>query len=128
MLFLPQVTYSRVFRRDKYKCQLCGGLNCLSIHHITPRREGGSNHPRNLLTLCVPCHDYVELNELNYGDIMKKKKELEEKPRKKKKSEKVPSLWFRCSDTGCLCEIVEPTEKHYRLLSRGKLTAHDLLR
>lgn len=43
-----------------YRCFCCGsGLN-LANHHITPRDEGGSDHPRNKVTLCSKCHDAVE--------------------------------------------------------------------
>jgi 5-methylcytosine-specific restriction endonuclease McrA len=26
------------------------------VHHIVPRRQGGSNDPANLVTLCAACH------------------------------------------------------------------------
>ena len=45
-----------ILRRDKYTCQDCGGGSVLEVHHIVPVREGGSDHPDNLTTLCVDCH------------------------------------------------------------------------
>jgi hypothetical protein len=56
-----------VFRRDRFQCQRCkdfygeDGLQ-LSAHHIKPRAEGGKNKGSNLITLCLRCHDIIELN------------------------------------------------------------------
>ncbi len=43
--------------RDKC-CIICGGP-VQEIHHIRPRFLHGSNHPRNLVGLCLECHDEV---------------------------------------------------------------------
>ena len=32
----------------------------VSLHHIQPRSEGGTDDPRNLVWLCKSCHDKVE--------------------------------------------------------------------
>ncbi len=54
--------------RDGNQCRRCGisandlkdfGSH-LTVHHIFPRKEGGSNWPSNLINLCVPCHREVE--------------------------------------------------------------------
>lgn len=48
-----------VRERDKYTCQLCGtnGIGkVLEVHHIIPRRRGGSDKPSNLICLCHNCH------------------------------------------------------------------------
>lgn len=56
------------FKRDKYTCQRCDMKNGqgrgLTAHHIIPKSEDGANDIHNLITLCVTCHDYVEINEL----------------------------------------------------------------
>jgi hypothetical protein len=31
------------------------------VHHITPREWGGTDDPRNLITVCGPCHDRIEV-------------------------------------------------------------------
>jgi hypothetical protein len=49
-----------VKRRDRYRCQRCGAQMPLTVHHIKPREQGGTDDFRNLVTLCVSCHDYVE--------------------------------------------------------------------
>jgi 5-methylcytosine-specific restriction endonuclease McrA len=28
----------------------------LVAHHVIPRREGGADHPSNLIALCASCH------------------------------------------------------------------------
>lgn len=56
---------SRLIReRDGNKCRRCGlseedGVT-LVVHHICPRKEGGSNWHSNLITLCRTCHAEVE--------------------------------------------------------------------
>lgn len=54
-----------VFRRDGYRCKLCGqegGPRAdgetieLHAHYTVPPAEGGSSSLDNLLTLCDPCH------------------------------------------------------------------------
>lgn len=52
-----------VIKRDKQKCQRCDRrfkMSDLSAHHIVSRADGGSNDMTNLITLCNPCHDFVE--------------------------------------------------------------------
>jgi hypothetical protein len=46
----------KVLWRDGYECQHCGSRNNLQAHHIRHKAEGGSNSPRNGLTLCAVCH------------------------------------------------------------------------
>jgi 5-methylcytosine-specific restriction endonuclease McrA len=48
------------------KCQLCerdlkqkGKIN-LQVHHILPVKDGGSNDPSNLLTLCAFCNQIAD--------------------------------------------------------------------
>ena len=54
-----------VLERDKYRCYRCESKNkrSLSVHHIIPRREGGGDNMENLITLCLTCHDLIEVNE-----------------------------------------------------------------
>lgn len=49
-----------VLERDKHKCTRCKSNINLSVHHIKPRTEGGTNDIRNLITLCNACHNLVE--------------------------------------------------------------------
>lgn len=50
-----------VYERDSGKCQYCGidvELHKCHIHHVLELSEGGTNHPTNLKTVCVPCHKH----------------------------------------------------------------------
>ena len=63
-----------VILRDNCKCQMCGkGNRVLEVHHITPRRWGGSDTLSNLISLCSDCHAKVTGNEQYYFDIFYKK-------------------------------------------------------
>jgi len=49
----------RIFVRDGFKCQYC----CkkfqpaeLTLDHIIPRSQGGSDDPENLAAACIPCN------------------------------------------------------------------------
>lgn len=62
-----RILRTAIFERDKYRCKRCDKrfkTNSLSAHHIMPRSAGGSNDMSNLTTLCNPCHDFVEINNL----------------------------------------------------------------
>ena len=38
------------------KCQKCGGINRLNIHHIKPIKLGGTHEFNNLIIFCWDCH------------------------------------------------------------------------
>jgi len=46
----------RVLERDDHRCQECGSTEGLTIHHLIPQRESGTNKLCNLVTLCGVCH------------------------------------------------------------------------
>ncbi len=50
-----------VLARDHHRCQSpgCGSTHFLEVHHVVPRREGGTNRPENLVTLCGRCHRFA---------------------------------------------------------------------
>ena len=46
--------------RDGYKCAVCGREHIpLQVHHKKQRKDGGSNMPANLITVCVDCVSYL---------------------------------------------------------------------
>lgn len=49
------------------KCWRCGCKNNLEVHHIRPRRFGGSNDKDNLMLLCKKCHMTIENINLRCG-------------------------------------------------------------
>ena len=40
-------------------CVICGEKNNLHNHHINPKSKGGGDEPENMLTLCVPHHEWI---------------------------------------------------------------------
>lgn len=59
----PQVDFwnvrEYVLHRDRHTCQGCKGKSgdpVLNVHHIRERKNGGSDQPDNLITLCETCH------------------------------------------------------------------------
>lgn len=60
-------TKAFVLNRDNYICQRCKSKlkNIkIEVHHITYRRDGGSDEPENLICLCKMCHDNVHLGNI----------------------------------------------------------------
>jgi hypothetical protein len=55
---------AKVLWRDKYTCQRCGDKKELNAHHIRQKNEGGTDTPKNGITLCKKCHD--ELHALKW--------------------------------------------------------------
>lgn len=55
---IPPRTRREVLARDKHRCQApsCDRTRFLEVHHMVPRKMGGTNHPENLITLCGACH------------------------------------------------------------------------
>lgn len=45
-----------ILERDSFKCVECGSNKNLHVHHIVHRKDGGTNDPDNLVTLCRWCH------------------------------------------------------------------------
>ena len=48
--------YQRVLERDGWRCQKCGSLENLQVHHNTKRSQLGNDSLDNLVTLCAHCH------------------------------------------------------------------------
>jgi 5-methylcytosine-specific restriction endonuclease McrA len=46
----------RVLERDGWKCQKCGSLENLQVHHEIKRSQQGNDALNNLVTLCAHCH------------------------------------------------------------------------
>ena len=47
----------RVLRRDAWRCQLCGSMCNLEVHHKQFRSRSGDDSEQNLITLCATCHE-----------------------------------------------------------------------
>ena len=46
----------RVLERDEWRCQKCGSLENLQVHHKIKRSQLGNDSLDNLVTLCAYCH------------------------------------------------------------------------
>ena len=59
-LRLDPVSYEKlrqqVLRRDGWRCQSCGAMSNLEVHHKEFRSRLGDDSEENLITLCTACH------------------------------------------------------------------------
>jgi hypothetical protein len=81
----PSFVKEEIFKRDKYKCQICGETHDLHAHHMYPGAiyHNLSKDVKNGITLCKECHIKVHsLPGCGFNEIaacsQRIKKELEE--------------------------------------------------
>jgi 5-methylcytosine-specific restriction endonuclease McrA len=59
-LRLDSVSYDRlrqqILRRDSWRCQSCGAMSNLEVHHKQFRSHSGYDSEENLITMCTACH------------------------------------------------------------------------
>jgi len=59
-LRLDPVSYDtlrqQVLLRDGWRCQWCGTMSNLEVHHKQFRSHSGHDSEENLITLCSDCH------------------------------------------------------------------------
>jgi 5-methylcytosine-specific restriction endonuclease McrA len=48
-----------VLRRDGWRCQSCGAMSHLEVHHQQFRSQAGADSEQNLITLCSECHGAI---------------------------------------------------------------------
>jgi 5-methylcytosine-specific restriction endonuclease McrA len=72
-LQLDPLSYERlrqqILRRDDWRCQSCGTMTNLEVHHREFRGHSGSDTEENLITLCSRCHARVHRRQ-GYGRIV----------------------------------------------------------
>jgi len=49
----------QVLRRDGWRCQACGAMSNLEVHHRQFLSHSGDDSELNLITLCKACHANV---------------------------------------------------------------------
>ena len=54
---------NQVLRRDGWRCQFCGMMCDLEVHHKEFRSHSGDDSEENLITLCAQCHAAVHRSE-----------------------------------------------------------------
>jgi 5-methylcytosine-specific restriction endonuclease McrA len=47
----------QVMERDGWRCQACGSIQNLQVHHLKFRSHSGGDVEQNLITLCAECHE-----------------------------------------------------------------------
>jgi 5-methylcytosine-specific restriction endonuclease McrA len=66
-LRLDPVSYEnlrqQVLRRDGWRCQLCGTISNLEVHHQQFRSHVGADSEQNLISLCTACHATAHQHE-----------------------------------------------------------------
>lgn len=75
----PEV-YDSVLKRDNYSCRKCGWKvadrregekrQFIELHHVEHHKDGGTNNPENLITLCNVHHDIVHRSKLKAGEFL----------------------------------------------------------
>ena len=49
----------QVLERDGWRCQNCGTMHNLQVHHLKFRSHSGGDEEQNLITLCAGCHEQM---------------------------------------------------------------------
>ena len=49
----------QILRRDGWRCQSCGTISNLEVHHKQFRSHSGQDSEENLISLCSTCHASV---------------------------------------------------------------------
>jgi hypothetical protein len=69
IMTLKNSTRKKVFEQEGHECLFCGVTSeeheeeygrDLDVHHVIPKRKGGSNEPSNLIPVCISCHRTLE--------------------------------------------------------------------
>ena len=47
----------QILERDGWRCQGCGAMQDLQVHHKQFRSHSGADAEENLITLCSVCHN-----------------------------------------------------------------------
>jgi len=55
--------HRQVLERGGWRCQVCGSMQHLQVHHLKLRSHSGSDVEQNLITLCAGCHERVHRSE-----------------------------------------------------------------
>ena len=48
--------HRKVLERDGWRCQMCGSMQHLQVHHLKFCSQSGSDEEQNLITVCAECH------------------------------------------------------------------------
>jgi 5-methylcytosine-specific restriction endonuclease McrA len=51
-----EILRQQILRRDSWRCQSCGTMSNLEVHHKKFRSHSGDDSEENLITTCTSCH------------------------------------------------------------------------
>ena len=51
-----RILHRKILERDGWRCQACGSMSGLEVHHMQRRSQLGDDCDVNLITLCADCH------------------------------------------------------------------------
>jgi 5-methylcytosine-specific restriction endonuclease McrA len=60
-----EILHRQVLERDGWRCQFCGSMLHLQVHHLKFRSRSGGDEEQNLITLCARCHEKVHASHLS---------------------------------------------------------------
>jgi 5-methylcytosine-specific restriction endonuclease McrA len=58
--------HRQVLERDGWRCQVCGSMQQLQVHHLKYRSQLGGDEEQNLITLCAGCHEQAHRKAGHY--------------------------------------------------------------
>lgn len=65
ILNLSKRTISKILKRANQGCMECGwNESTCDIHHIIPKKQGGTDENKNLIVICPNCHRKVHTHKL----------------------------------------------------------------
>jgi predicted restriction endonuclease len=67
--FLSKGIYANIYTVYGSKCVVCSFDEVVEVHHIVPRREGGSDDPDNVVVLCPNHHALADRGMLQIRGI-----------------------------------------------------------
>ena len=53
--------HRQILQRDGWRCQACGSMHRLQVHHVKFRSHHGGDTEESLITLCADCHQRVHV-------------------------------------------------------------------
>jgi 5-methylcytosine-specific restriction endonuclease McrA len=53
----------QILCRDGWRCQSCGTMSNLEVHHREFRSHSGTDTEENLITLCAACHSRLHRHQ-----------------------------------------------------------------
>jgi len=56
----------QILERDGWRCQGCGTMQQLQVHHKEFRSHSGADSEENLIALCDDCHRLVHANKSSH--------------------------------------------------------------